>query len=121
MQADLLRKETGEAGELQAARYLEGEGYTIIDRNFKTPVGEIDIIAKKGGILHFFEVKTRHGMNFGGPFDALTPLKKRRIRKTAKWFLAQKKGICLPCLFGVVGIDLSQNPPTIECLVDAFE
>ena len=121
MQADLFRKETGKTGELQAARYLEAQGYTIIDRNFKTPVGEIDLIAKKRGILHFFEVKTRHGTNFGSPFDALTPIKKRRIRKTAAWFLAQKQGCQLPCLFGVIGIDLSQNPPVIECLVDAFE
>lgn len=121
MQADSSRLNTGKTGELHACKYLKDNGYIIIDRNFKTPIGEIDIIAKKGGIIHFFEVKTRRGLNFGNPFEAITPLKKRRIRRTAEWYNVKRGWVSALCLFGVIGIDLSCDPPAIECIVDAFE
>jgi len=121
MQADLSRRQTGNAAESQACHYLQKKGYKIIDRNFKTPVGEIDIIAKKDGMLHFFEVKARASLDFGGPFEAVTKWKQQRIRKTAKWFLIKHKDIEMPCLFGVIGVDLSENPTIIQCIVDAFE
>jgi len=121
MQGLLSKRETGESGESMACRYLRDNGYTVIERNFKTPTGEIDIIAKKRGTLHFFEVKARHGAGFGTPFEALTPVKIRRIKRTAEWFLAKNKCFSMPCLFGVIGIDLSHEPAKIECMVDAFE
>lgn len=121
MQGILSKRETGESGESMACRYLSDNGYTIIERNFKTPVGEVDIIAKKKGMLHFFEVKTRHGFKFGSPFEALMRWKRKRIRKTAGWFLVKNRKLSMPCLFGVIGIDISQDPPKIECIADAFE
>ena len=121
MQALLSKRETGDRGESLACRYLKDNGYTVIERNFRAPVGEIDIIAKRKGTLHFFEIKARHGSGCGTPFEAITPVKKRRIRKTAEWFLAKNRGLSMPCLFGVIGIDLSHEPPSIECLVGAFE
>ena len=121
MQADLSRRQTGKDAESRACDYLHKQGFKVLERNFTTPIGEIDIIAKKGGILHFLEVKARHGMNFGGPFEAITPLKRKRIRKTAEWYLAKHKALAMPCLFGVIGINLGKEPPEIECLTDAFE
>lgn len=117
----LSRQETGESGESLACRYLKEKGYKIVEQNFRTPIGEIDIVAKKKGMLHFFEVKTRHGSKFGGPFEAIMRWKRRRIKKTAEWFLVKNKKMSMPCLFGVIGIDVSQDPPKIECIVDAFE
>jgi len=121
MQVLLSKREIGEKGEGLACKYLRDKGYTIIERNFRTPAGEIDIIAKDKGTLHFFEVKARHGFDFGGPFEALTPAKIKRIKRTAEWFLTKNKTLSMPCLFGVIGIDLSETPPRIECLIDAFE
>ncbi len=121
MQALLSTRETGNEGEQLACRYLKDNGYRVVERNFRTPVGEIDIIAKKSGMLHFFEIKARRGLAFGGPFDAMTTTKKTRIKKTAEWFLTRNRDISMPCLFGVIGIDLSKDPPAIECIVDAFE
>lgn len=121
MQVLLSTRETGNRGESLACRYLKDNGYAVLERNFRAPVGEIDIIAQRKGTLCFFEIKARRGSKFGSPFEALTPAKKRRIRKTAEWFLAKNRGLSMPCLFGVIGIDLSCDPPSIECIADAFE
>lgn len=121
MQVLLSKREIGKSGESLACSYLKDNGYAILERNFKTPTGEIDIIAKRKGTLHFFEVKARHGFGFGSPFEALTPVKLKHIRRTAEWFLAKNKRFAMPCLFGVIGIDLSHEPPKIECMTDAFE
>lgn len=104
-----------------ATGYLKKRGFTVIERNFRTPTGEIDIIAKKDGILHFFEVKTRAGGSYGTPFEALTPAKRRRIRQTANWYLTKARSQTMPCLFGVIGIDISEEPAKIECMIDAFD
>ncbi|MFH1873585.1 MAG: YraN family protein [Pseudomonadota bacterium] len=121
MQVDSLNLTKGKMGENAACAYLKQHGYKIIERNFRVRIGEIDIIAQKDDILHFFEVKTRFGSKFGGPFAALNFRKKAKIRKTAQWYLAQNKNLNTPCLFGAIGVDISQTPPSVECLVDAFD
>jgi putative endonuclease len=121
MQGDLSTSSIGREGENAALRYLESKGFTIIFRNFRTPAGEIDIIAEKDHILHFLEVKSRHGSRMGNPLESLTPRKRKKIRMTAEWFLAKHKEYKMPCLFGAIGVELSCNPPRIECILDAFE
>ena len=66
------RKNVGDSGEDFAARILEESGYQIIERNYSTRYGEIDIIAFRDGVLHFIEVKTRTGMEYGFPSEAIT-------------------------------------------------
>lgn len=121
MQADLSKIKKGELGEIKACSYLEDNGFTIIERNFRTPIGEIDIVALKDKTLHFFEVKTRSQNSFGDPLEALTLSKQKRIRKIASWFLTKYKKHKGPCLFGAIGVNLSVEPAFIECIVDAFE
>jgi putative endonuclease len=73
----------GQWGENYAADYLEKKGYSIIERNFRTPVGEIDIVAQgmdgEETFLVFVEVKTRTTLNFGNPEDAVTNQKKQHL------------------------------------------
>jgi len=112
----------GIKGEEIAADYLKENGFSIVRRNYRTKIGEIDIIATKGGVLYFFEVKVRGKDRLIDPLEAVTPGKIRRIRRTAEYYLmcnraAEKR----PCSFGVIGIDGSIEPPKIECLLDAFE
>lgn len=76
----------GRKGEDKASRYLHFQGYKIISRNFKSKLGEIDIIAIDHGILVFVEVKTRWSRAFGLPEEAVTPWKIRSIIKTAQYF-----------------------------------
>lgn len=84
-------KAIGSDGEELAVRYLTKKGYRIIARNYKTPLGEIDIIAKDGDTLVFLEVKTRTSDSFGYPFEAVDNHKKRKIRNVALLFLKKMK------------------------------
>jgi len=73
----------GRRGEQLAASYLEGRGYTLIDRNWRCPQGEIDIVARDAGELVFVEVKTRSSVAFGHPLEAITAVKLARLRRLA--------------------------------------
>ena len=66
-----------------AARYLELAGYSIVDRNWRCPQGEIDLVARDGGELVFVEVKTRSSVAFGHPLEAITASKLARLRRLA--------------------------------------
>ena len=114
----------GSEGEDLAIEYLERVGFDIIDRNVRFPVGEIDIVAKLKGEIHFVEVKTRSSALFALPIESVTPAKQRRIKKAATWFLARYAEATRrepPCHFDVIGVDLSTHPPQIDCVRDAFE
>ena len=82
------KKETGNAGEDKASSYLIKKGYEIIQRNYRTRRGEIDIIAKKEELLVFVEVKTLPNGNAELLSHVLDQRKQKRIIKTAKCFLA---------------------------------
>lgn len=77
----------GAYGEDVAAAYLREQGYTLIERNFRCPLGEIDIIAKKRHDLIFVEVKTRRSTLYGLPQDAVGMQKQRQIIRSAQWYL----------------------------------
>jgi putative endonuclease len=78
----------GEWGEKVAAEHLVSQGMVVLDRNWRTGSGEIDIIARDGDAVVFCEVKTRRGSVFGDPAEAVTPTKSRRLRTLAAQWLA---------------------------------
>ena len=84
-------KNVGDNGEVFAAKMLEEAGYEIIERNYRTRRGEIDIIALRNGVLHFIEVKTRTSFEYGYPSDAVTEDKRRRIRLAAESYLQTRR------------------------------
>ena len=71
----------GARGETIAAAYLEGLGYRILERNWRTRSGELDLIARDGETLVAVEVKTRSGTGYGNPLEAITALKMHRLRR----------------------------------------
>lgn len=73
----------GRRGEAIAARHLVDRGFAIVDRNWRCPQGEIDLVARQGRELAFVEVKTRSSVAFGHPLDAVTPAKLARLRRLA--------------------------------------
>jgi len=73
----------GRRGEEIAARYLVAAGMTVVDRNWRCPQGEIDLIARDGDELVFVEVKTRSGVAFGHPLESITVAKLARLRRLA--------------------------------------
>ncbi len=78
---------TGACGEDTACSFLKKNKYKIVERNFRCPFGEVDIIAQKGEDLIFAEVKTRASEKFGTPSEAVTYYKKQNLIKTAKYYL----------------------------------
>lgn len=78
------RKKLGDKGENLALKKLRSKGYRILDRNFRTPEGEIDIIAQKNKTLIFIEVKTRSTDKFGLAEEAITPQKIKKIIKAGQ-------------------------------------
>ncbi len=79
----------GRLGESLACDYLKKNGFIILKRNFYCKYGEIDIIATKNKVLHFIEIKTRHGLDFGDPIFAINAFKQEKIKKTALIFLSE--------------------------------
>ena len=82
-------RQFGSWGEQVAAQYLEMRGFTILDRNYRTPYGEIDLIAQKEDMIIFVEVKTRSGKEFGMPEDAITPKKREHLTQCAQYYWLQ--------------------------------
>jgi putative endonuclease len=84
-----LRHDLGRLGERLAAEHLERLGFRILDRNYRTRWGELDIVAFGGGVLAFCEVKTRRAAGTaGGPFDAVGAGKQAQVRRMAAGWLA---------------------------------
>lgn len=85
------RRDLGQRGEEEAARYLQLQGLTVIERNWRCRQGEIDIVAldDTGDCLIIVEVKTRSSELFGRPVEAVTPVKARRLRVLAARWLAE--------------------------------
>ena len=80
----------GQDWEDAAERLLRREGYRIVERNYRTRVGEIDFIAFDGDVLCFIEVKGRRALGFGFPEEAVTLEKQRRIHRAAEWYLSRR-------------------------------
>ncbi len=78
----------GAYGERVAVRLLRDRGMTVLDRNWRCPGGELDIVARHADAIVFCEVKTRRGDAFGEPAEAVGPAKRRRLRALAAAWLA---------------------------------
>lgn len=91
-----ISRQKGNIGEDFAARYLEKNGYKILERNYTTKMGEIDIIAQKDQIIAFIEVKARAEGCMYSPGEAVTFSKQRKICKTAILYKLRKKFIGQP-------------------------
>lgn len=103
------RHATGQTGENLAATYLLKQGYVITERNYRTRWGEIDIIARNGYTIYFFEVKTRYSSEYGHPFEAVSYRKRRNIQRAAWAYLLKYKPTYKALAIGVVGIQLNRG------------
>lgn len=115
------RQKFGEKSESIAVNYLKKQGYKIIEQNYRTKLGEIDIIAKEKGTITFIEVKSRKSKNFGNPKWAVTPKKQRKISMVALQYLKTTMQSNAKARFDVVSIISSPDNPSIEIVKNAFE
>src|SRR3954463_9611316 len=122
------RRERGALGEQIAAEHLQHRGYRIVDRNFRTRNGELDLIVANDRALVFCEVKTRvEGGRRGpcGPFEAIGHIKQRRLRSLAgEWLAAREDRPHAPELrFDAIGVTLTPQGAllALEHLENAFQ
>lgn len=105
---------TGKLGEDLAYKFVQGLGYKILARNFRTRGGEIDIVAVDGDTLVFIEVKTRSSDRFGTPEDAINSHKLRFIERAGKFFRFGRDNLPEAERIDVVAVDLSGEKPDIR-------
>ena len=115
------RQQFGKKSENLAAWYLEKNGYKIIEQNYRTALGEIDIIAKEKKTIVFVEVKSRQSIRYGNPKWAVTPKKQRKISMVALQYLKSIRQTDARARFDVVAITSNRDEPQIEIVKNAFE
>jgi putative endonuclease len=107
--------------ERAAERALVQAGYRILDRNFRTPTGELDFVAEEDGVVCFVEVKGRSGPGFGLPEEAVTLEKQRRIHRAAESWISRRRREDANCRFDVVSVVDAGGGPKVEIFRNAFE
>ena len=111
----------GVLGEELAFHYLKKKGYKILLRNYESPLGEIDLIAKEKGALVFIEVKTRSSDAMGSPAEAVTGPKRSQIVKNAQYYVKRYGIHHVPCRFDVVSVLMPrEGEPVLDIIEDAF-
>lgn len=111
----------GKEGERIAERYLIEKGYKLVERNYRCPTGELDLIVLDRRVVVFVEVKTRTSHAFGSPFEADEFRKQQRMIRAAQYFLTQKRLHQRDSRFDVVGISWPGREPVVEHIENAFE
>ena len=115
------RQSLGKAGEEFAERYLKRQGYAIVERNYRCPLGEIDLIALDKRAVVFVEVKTRRVDTSGAPLESVNGAKQRRLKRAALYYLSSHHLHGRDVQFDVVGISLRSDPPAVRHVRHAFD
>jgi putative endonuclease len=117
----LSSKSLGDHGEELAARFLERAGWTILDRNFRMGRKEIDLVVRRGEIVAFVEVKTRAGLGYGHPLEAITWKKRREIQQVAAAWIDRKGQAGESYRFDAVAVQVGAGgAPRVEHVEDAW-
>lgn len=113
--------EFGKQAEKTAAEFLKAKGYKILQCNYRTKFGEVDIIAEDKGTICFVEVKARHSDVFGEPSEAISRHKQRQISKSAICYLKENNAFGRSARFDILTLLYTKNSPEIDLIRDAFE
>ncbi|MFH1360447.1 MAG: YraN family protein [Candidatus Omnitrophota bacterium] len=118
----LGKKILGQAGEDWAADVLKKKGYRILEKNFRHPLGEIDIIALHEDTVCFIEVKTRTTASRGTPLEAITPRKKHKLTQLALVYLKRKNWLKRKARFDMAAVTTDEDQkPCVKILENAFD
>ena len=111
----------GERGEALAWNFLRKQGYSILEKNYRTRFGEVDVVAQKQGVLIFLEVKTRRDSRFGLPSEAVDWKKRRKLGQVAEAYLIAKGLENRPARFDILSVIWDgTGEPDFSLLEDAF-
>ena len=119
----MRRHQIGEWGEAVALRHLESKGYRIRAQNWRTPEGEVDIVAQDDETIVFVEVKTRTTHEFGWPEESITVAKRRRLQRAAWAYLQAHEMLDVMWRIDVIAIDRSSSGAVerLDHYVDAVD
>ncbi len=109
-----LRKQHGNQGEEMAAAYLKDKGYAIVCRNYRCPVGEIDLVARDGEYWVFVEVRSRWAAGYSTPEQSITKAKKHKLWQLGAYYLQNEIGREVICRFDLIGISAHGKSPVIN-------
>jgi putative endonuclease len=115
------RVERGRSGEDLAWGHLRRAGYRLVARNLRSRFGEIDLVAERGDMLVFVEVRSRAGTRFGTPLESVDERKRRQIARLAADFLARRRLDDRRVRFDVVAVEWQDGVPKIYHVENAFE
>jgi len=114
------KDELGQRGERIAERHLIARGFTLLDRNWRCPQGEIDLVLRDGDETVFVEVKTRTSVAYGHPLEAITVAKLARLRRLAAAWCTAHPGTGLIRIDAVAVVAPRRAPATVEHLERVF-
>ena len=115
------RQLLGAEGERAAEKFLRRQRYTIVQRNYRCPAGEVDLIALDRSTVVFIEVKTRTQPGFGSPLEAVDARKQRQILRAAQHYLVANRLQDRDARFDVVGVWWDNGRVQCELVKNAFE
>lgn len=111
----------GDWGEALAAREIERRGWAVVARKYRVGRREVDIIARRGDVVAFVEVKTRSGTSYGHPFEAIDRRKQRQVAGVAEAWLTHYGSPADACRFDAVAIlPGAEGVPAVQYLEDAW-
>ncbi len=116
----MTNRKKGYFGESLAAKYLKEKGYEILELNYYTPFGEIDLITKKENYIVFVEVKLRKDETFGNVLEQISKGKQKRIIQSAEYYLNDKE-LTMDCRFDYISLLYEKGTYRITHLEDAFD
>ena len=113
-------KPLGDRGEEIAARHLSAGGWTVLTRNFRMGRKEIDLVARRGEVVAFVEVKTRAGLGYGHPLESITARKRREIAQVAGAWIERFGAAGDVYRFDAVAVLVRGAEPEVEHVEDAW-
>ncbi|HUC97918.1 MAG TPA: YraN family protein [Candidatus Polarisedimenticolaceae bacterium] len=111
----------GKEGERIAELFLRKKGYKLVERNYRCAAGELDLVMLDHRVIVFVEVKTRTGIGYGTPLEAVESRKQQKMIFAAQFFISAKKLGQREARFDVVGISWAGAQPLVEHIENAFE
>ena len=115
------RLDLGRLGEDLALKKIKSLGYKCIARNYRCPLGEVDLIARDGDTLVFIEIKTRRGRSLGYAKESINERKKRQLSKVALAYMKSHDAAYAKSRFDVVAVHIREGMHEIEVVRNAFD
>jgi putative endonuclease len=110
----------GNAAENVACQYLETQGLTLVERNYRCRSGELDLVMRDGSYLVFVEVRCRRDKRYGMPAETVTKIKQKRLIRAATHYL-QYHHLDVPCRFDIIAVTQVNGKLRLEWIQNAFQ